>query len=191
MWQRVNPVFLRFHFEQSQGFKWGFNDLLWHRYFCLGHLKDWKVTVLLSLSVQVQYSGPGSWEAAGVCWGIAGHWPWQGKELLHNSGRFHYPLACPRAPIFVSYLCPGSKAQTYFGFADDHTSKRISVQGSQEASIYTVFISQELFEGWLCSCASWPSSVTLRKVTNTFLKVTSLLITHVIPSTYVRGHGID
>lgn len=35
--------------------------------FCLGSLKNSEVTVLLPLSVQVQYSGPGSTEAAGVC----------------------------------------------------------------------------------------------------------------------------
>lgn len=30
------------------------------RVFCLGGLEDWKLTVLLLLSVQVQYPGPGS-----------------------------------------------------------------------------------------------------------------------------------
>lgn len=69
--------------------------------FCLGSLSEAWVTVPLPLSVQVQYSGPGSWGAAGVRWGIAGRWSWPQKELLLNSGTFQYHLACPREPIFV------------------------------------------------------------------------------------------
>lgn len=113
--------------------------------FFLGGWKDWEVTVFLPFSVQVQYSGPGSWEAAGVCWGIAGHWCWPEKERLHNSGTFQYHFACPREPIFVSYPCPGRRVQTYFGFADDHTIKRIPAQEAKKLpSVWCLYLKNYL-----------------------------------------------
>lgn len=140
------------------------------------------MTVPLPLSVQVQYSGPGSWEAAGVCRGLAGPPSWPQKELLHNSGTFQCHLACPRKPIFVSYPCAGSRAQNYFRFADDHAMKRMSAQEAKELPSVLCLYLKHYLEGWLFSGASWPSSVTLRMVTYTFLKVTLI-----IPSRNDRG----
>lgn len=108
---------------------------------CLGSLKDWRVPELLLLSVQVQYSGAGSWEPAGARWERAGH----------NGGTFQWYFPCPREPIFVSYSCPGGRVQTYFGFADDHTIKRISVHEAKKPPSVLCFSLKNYLEGWLFS----------------------------------------
>lgn len=154
----------------------------------LGSLKAWKVNVLLPLSVQVQYSGPGSTGAAGVCCRIAGHWSWPEKEPLHSSRTLQYHLACLKEPIFVPIHALIVEFKLILGLLMTISSRGYQHRKPRSYHLCCVYISGIIYRAdYSVRCTSWPSSVALRKVTNTFFKVTSLLITRIIPAIHGMG----
>lgn len=96
----------------------------------------------LPLSVRVQYSGPGCWGAACVLCGVAGFRAWPAKELGCNSRMFLYH-SDRHGKLVVSYSCPGSRVQSYFGFWWPYHQQTISA-GSQVRTICAVFVSKDL-----------------------------------------------
>lgn len=109
-------------------------------------------------TVHVQYSGPSSGEAAYVLYGVAGCWVWPEKALGCNSRMSLCHL--DHHGTIISYPCPGSRVQSYFGFWWPYHQQTISA-GSQVPTICAVFVSKELFGTLITQLAVPPGLLVL------------------------------
>lgn len=125
-------------------------------------LEAWRTQVAVPFSLSV--SNTAFWsrqlESSMCTSGVAGCWSWPEKELGCSS-RMSLRHSTSHGKLFISYPCPGSRVQSYFGFWWAYHQQIISA-GSQVRTICAVFVSTELSGRLIAQVAVPPGLPVLR-----------------------------